>query len=69
MATMHFQGACLGGGFSNGKILQKFDLKNVVLINTKDFSWEKWCKFLKFQKENNSNCQISTLSSSREPRM
>jgi hypothetical protein len=65
MATMHFQGTCLGGGFFNGKILQKFDLKNVVLTNTEDFSWEKWFKFIKFQKENNSNRQISTLSSIR----
>jgi hypothetical protein len=59
------KGRSLGGGFFNREIVQKFDLKNVVLTNTKDFSWAKWCKFIKFQKENNSNRQISTLSSNR----
>jgi hypothetical protein len=34
--------------FLIGKISQKFDLKNVILTNTKDFSWEKWSKFAKF---------------------
>jgi hypothetical protein len=27
-----------------GEFSQKFDLKNVISTNTKDFSWEKWSK-------------------------
>ncbi len=42
------------------------DLKNVILTNTKDFSWEKW---FKFRKEKNSNRQIFTISSSRQSRI
>jgi hypothetical protein len=33
------------------KFSQKFDLKNMILTDTKDFSWEKWSKFAKFRKE------------------
>jgi hypothetical protein len=33
------------------EFLQRFDLKNVILTNTKEFSWEKWSKFAKFQKD------------------
>jgi hypothetical protein len=51
--------------FFYGIFLHKFDRKNMILANTNDFSCEKWCKFDKCQKENNSNCQISTLSSNR----
>jgi hypothetical protein len=51
--------------FFIGDFLQKFDLKNVILTNTKDFSWEKLSKFAKFRKEKNWNHQIFTISSSR----
>ncbi len=37
-----------------GEFLQNFDMKNVISINRKDFSWEKWSKFAKFQKKFNS---------------
>jgi hypothetical protein len=51
--------------FFISKFSQKFYLKNVISTSTKDFSWEKWSKFTEFQKEKNSNHQISTVSSSR----
>ncbi len=50
MATMHFQGTCLGGVFRNAKFLEKFDLKNVILTNTKDFSWEKMVQIRQISK-------------------
>jgi len=28
----------------------KFDMKNMIFIYTKDFSWKKWPKFVKFLK-------------------
>jgi hypothetical protein len=34
--------------FFIAKILQNFDLKNMILTDTKDFSWEKWYRFAKF---------------------
>jgi hypothetical protein len=36
--------------FFIGEFSQKFNLKNVMSTNTKDFSWEKWSKFAKFRK-------------------
>jgi hypothetical protein len=33
------------------RILQKFDRKNRILTDTKDFSWEKRSTFAKFRKE------------------
>ncbi len=36
--------------FFIGEFSQKFDLKNVISTNTKDFSWEKWSKFAKYRK-------------------
>jgi len=38
--------------FFIGEFSQKFDLKNVILTNAKEFSWEKWLfKLAKFRKE------------------
>jgi hypothetical protein len=31
--------------FFTGELLPNFDLKNMISIYTKDFSWEKWLKF------------------------
>jgi hypothetical protein len=31
-----------------GKISPNFDLKNMISIHAKDFSWKKWPKFTRF---------------------
>jgi len=38
-------------GFFIGEFSRKFDLKNVISTNNKDFSWEKWSKFAKISKK------------------
>jgi hypothetical protein len=35
--------------FFLGELLPNFDLKNMISIFTKDFSWEKWLKFKRSQ--------------------
>ncbi len=56
--------------FSIGEFLQKFDLKNVISTTSKDFRWEKMVQIRQIQKrKENSNRQISTISSSRQPRI
>ncbi len=47
--------------FLLASFLKKFELKNVKPTL-------KWSKFAKFRKEKNSNLQMSTISSSRQPR-
>jgi hypothetical protein len=34
-----------------GEILLNFDLKNMILIYTKDFPWKNWPKFARFWKK------------------
>jgi hypothetical protein len=51
--------------FFIGEFLQKFDLENVISTNTKDFSWEKWSRFAKFQKEKKLKSPDFYVSSSR----
>jgi hypothetical protein len=51
-----------GGFFVIGKFSPNFDIKNIILTYTEDFSWKKWPKFVKFeilffQITNFSNCQ------------
>jgi hypothetical protein len=44
------------------EISPKFDLKNLILTYTKDFSGKKWPKFARFQRIINPNCQILMIS-------
>jgi hypothetical protein len=61
---MHGFSVCMNQcAFLLPKISQKFDLKNMILTDTKDCSWEKWSKFAKFRKDKSSNRQIFTISS------
>ncbi len=34
-----------------GEFPSHFNLKNMISTNTKDFSWEKWHKFARFQRK------------------
>jgi hypothetical protein len=36
--------------FFTGKLSPDFDLKNIILTYTTDFSWKKWPKFARFRK-------------------
>jgi hypothetical protein len=46
-----------------GEFPSHFDLKNMILTNTKDFSWKKWPKFARFQRKKVPNLQILMFSS------
>jgi len=48
-----------------GEFPSHFDLKNMILTNTKDFSPKKWPNFARFQRKKVPNLQILMFSSSR----
>jgi hypothetical protein len=45
--------------FFDCKLASNLDLENMISIYTSDFSWKKWPKFAKFQRENFLNTKIS----------
>ncbi len=50
------------------EISPKFDLRNLILTYTKDFSCKKWPKFARFQRIINPNRQILIIISNTWPR-
>ncbi len=40
-----------------------FDLKNMISMDAREFSWKKWLKFVIFQRIFCPNCQILMISS------
>jgi hypothetical protein len=43
-------GQCLKQHFFYWQIFANFDLKNMVSMDARDFSWKKWLKFVIFQR-------------------
>jgi hypothetical protein len=61
-------GQCLKQHLFYWRIFANFDLKNMISMDARDFSWKKWLKFVIFQRIVFPNRQILMISSSMYPR-
>jgi hypothetical protein len=55
LALVHDLKQTFKPAFFWGKISPNFNLKNMILIYTKDFPWKKWPKFTRFTNKNSKS--------------